>query len=104
MADFRSRMGRSVAPLDGSATLCHSAPVAVLSSHPAQGAYGIAPEDGLVLRQNRGIYVGVTGDVALVTAEGDSVIFKNVPVGILQVACTQVLSTGTTASSLMGLV
>ena len=78
--------------------------MAVLTSFPAQGAFSITPTDGLALRQNRGLYVGVAGDIALVTAEADSVIFKNVPVGIFQVACTQVLATGTTASELMGLV
>lgn len=49
------------------------------------------------------LYVGTTGDVAVVTKEGTTVTFQNVPVGILPVAVTKVLSTGTTASDIVGL-
>lgn len=44
------------------------------------------------------LYVGGTGDVAVVTSGGDTCTFTNVPVGFFPVQITKVLSTGTTAS------
>ena len=69
---------------------------------PAHGAFAITKSDSTVI-QARALYIGVTGDVAVVT-EGRtaSVTFKNVPVGVLPVQVTQVLSTGTTASEIIG--
>lgn len=50
------------------------------------------------------IYVGGTGDVKVVTENGDTVTFSAVPVGtVLPVRVKQVLSTGTTATNLVGL-
>lgn len=53
----------------------------------------------------RALYVGTGGDVAVVTAAGDTVTFINVPDGaILPVRVTQVLATGgTTASNFVGI-
>lgn len=51
------------------------------------------------------LYIGVTGDVAVVTDDRDtSVVFKAVPVGILPVQVIKVLSTGTTATNILGLI
>lgn len=52
-----------------------------------------------------GIYVGGAGAVAVVAAEtGNSVTFSAVPVGtILPIQVSKVLSTGTTATNLVGL-
>jgi hypothetical protein len=73
------------------------------NTDPAAGAYAITPHD--TNPQNaRALYVGTTGDVAVVTRDrGTSVIFANCPVGILPVQVTKVLSTGTTASDILGL-
>lgn len=50
------------------------------------------------------LYIGVTGDVAVVTQDRTtSVVFKAVPVGILPVRVSKVLSTGTTATDIVGL-
>jgi hypothetical protein len=49
------------------------------------------------------LYIGVTGDVAVITKGGTTITFKNVPVGILPISCTKVLSTGTGASEIIGL-
>lgn len=50
------------------------------------------------------IYVGVAGDVSLVTLAGNTVVFKAVPVGILNVGTTRVTTTNTTATNMVGLV
>lgn len=52
----------------------------------------------------RGIYVGTTGDVAVVTAQGTTITFSSVPAGaILPVFASKVMSTNTTASNMVGL-
>jgi hypothetical protein len=82
----------------------------IMSSFPAQGAFDITPSDATPItfggrtRPCRGLWIGFAGDVGVRTLEGNDVIIKNVPVGTLHVACTWVFSTGTTASSIVGLV
>jgi len=52
----------------------------------------------------RGIYVGVTGDVVVVTPSGAAITFKAVPAGaILPVKAKRVNSTSTTATDMVGL-
>ncbi|MBT8450048.1 MAG: hypothetical protein KJO69_10180 [Gammaproteobacteria bacterium] len=50
-----------------------------------------------------GIWVGATGDIVLVTPNGETVTYQNVPVGQWSFPCTEVKSTanGTTASDLV---
>jgi len=50
------------------------------------------------------LYVGGTGNINVVTAEGTTVLFTAVPVGTFPVVVKQVLSTNTTATNLVGLV
>lgn len=50
------------------------------------------------------LYVGTTGNINVVTSEGNTVLFSNVPVGFFPVVVKQVMSTDTTASNLVGLV
>ena len=50
------------------------------------------------------VYVGGIGNVALRTVRGSTVTFVGVPAGtILPVRCDRVMSTNTTATSLLGL-
>jgi hypothetical protein len=49
------------------------------------------------------LYVGVAGNLAVITAAGQSVIFYNVPVGFFPVQVTKVLSTGTAAADIIAL-
>lgn len=74
------------------------------STDPAEGAYAITPSDSTTLTNCRALYIGVSGDVAVVTRRrAASVIFKSVPIGVLPVQCVQVLSTGTTATNILAL-
>lgn len=72
---------------------------------PAYRAAAITPNDGTDLAfVTRGIYVGVTGDVAVNMANtpGANVIFKAVPAGsLLPLAVARVLATGTTATNIV---
>jgi hypothetical protein len=52
----------------------------------------------------RGIYVGVTGNVTVVTASGAAVLYTAVPAGItLPIIAKRVNATGTTATGLVGM-
>ena len=71
---------------------------------PAFGAYAVTPHDSNA-NVARALYVGGAGNVAVVTrGRSTSVIFVDVPAGaILPVQVTKVLSTGTTATDILGL-
>ncbi len=73
---------------------------------PAADSYQITPSDSVQLPTRiRGFYVGVTGDVTVVTAGGNTVLFKAIPAGkIMPVQALYVKATGTTATNLVGLV
>lgn len=48
------------------------------------------------------IYVGVTGDVKVTTAQGDDTVFVGIPAGtVVPVQVIRVWSTGTTATSML---
>jgi hypothetical protein len=72
-------------------------------SDPAYDAVAITPNDSTVLSGMRAIYVGVGGDISVATPTGN-VTFVGVPQGtILPVAASKVRSTGTTATTMVGL-
>jgi hypothetical protein len=76
-------------------------------TEPGRGAIDIDSEksDSVDLTvPTRGIYVGVAGNIKLVTIEGETVTFVGVLAGsTIPVRCKQVFSTLTTATSLLGL-
>jgi hypothetical protein len=75
-------------------------------SDPAEGAFAVTPSDSTSFAGVgvRGLYIGVTGDVAVVTpGRTTAVTFKAVPVGVLPVRCTKVMSTNTTATDIVAL-
>ena len=74
-------------------------------SAPAQGALTITPNDSTDLSaETRGLWVGASGDLALVLASGDEVIIAGAVGGsLLPLRVRRVKSTGTTASQLVGL-
>jgi len=69
-------------------------------------AFAITPSNTLGLPQMiTGLYVGVTGDVTVGLSDGTFATFTAVPAGaILPVQVKRVMSTGTTATFLVGLV
>ncbi|OHE79026.1 MAG: hypothetical protein A3F67_10980 [Verrucomicrobia bacterium RIFCSPHIGHO2_12_FULL_41_10] len=70
----------------------------------AHNAVAITPSDSAILPVTRGVYVGVTGNLNVVMADGSSaVVFSNVPVGIFPIQVKQVYATSTTATSLVAL-
>lgn len=67
------------------------------------GGATVTPHDSNA-NQFSALYVGGTGDVTVIGRNGDSVLFKAVPVGaILPIATSKVMSTGTTATLITGL-
>jgi hypothetical protein len=74
-----------------------------LDSGPASGAIAITPSDTVTIGGCRAIYVGVTGDITIDTANQTGILFKSVPVGILPVAPLRVKATGTTATNMVAL-
>lgn len=47
------------------------------------------------------LYVGVTGNLNVVTVQGQTTLFTNVPVGFFPVLVTKVMASSTTASGLV---
>lgn len=73
-------------------------------SRPADHAAAVTPSDTEDLTYTaRALYIGVSGDVKVLTLGGEAVTFSNVPEGILPVRVERVYSTGTTATSLVAL-
>jgi hypothetical protein len=70
-----------------------------------RGAESITPHNTTDFARGvcNGIYVGVSGDVAVVHLDGTVQLYKAAPVGILPAMATRVNSTGTTATNLLAL-
>lgn len=75
-------------------------------SAPGEEAFAITPSDGVDLATlPRYLYVGTGGDVVVVTKSGATVAFRSVPTGgYVLVRAVRVLSNGTTASNIVGIV
>lgn len=71
---------------------------------PAEDAFAITPSDvENLVRVPRAIYVGSSGAVKLKTKRGTTVTFSGLTAGsYIAIRCVKVYSTGTTASSLIG--
>lgn len=72
---------------------------------PASGGFAVTPSDATVFSQpTRAIYVGGAGAVAVRLLDGTTLTFSAVPVGtMLHIRADKVLSTGTTATLILGL-
>ena len=72
---------------------------------PAQDAFVVSPSNSANLTHfSRALYIGGGGNVAITTVKGTNVTFANVAGGsILPVRAQKVLSTGTTATLIVGL-
>lgn len=71
----------------------------------AHNGSSVTPSDATILAAGvRGLWVGVTGDVAIKFVGGATVTLGAVPAGtLLAVQVTQVLATGTTATGIVAL-
>ena len=69
-----------------------------------QTAFAITPNNSTKFaRRARAFYVGVGGDITVLTGAGDTVQLKDVPQGaVIPLEIARVNVTGTTASSLVG--
>lgn len=69
-----------------------------------QTAFTIVPHNTTkFVRRARAFYVGVGGDITVLTGAGDTVQLKDVPQGaVIPLEVVRVNATGTTASSLVG--
>ncbi len=66
--------------------------------------FAVTKSDATIFSATRALYVGGTGDIAVVFAgNSTAVTLKAVPVGILPVQVTMVMSTNTTATDIVGL-
>lgn len=69
----------------------------------AYDAVAITPSDATVIPATRAIYIGVTGNLTVRMASGRNATFANVPVGVFPVQADMVLSTGTTATTMIAM-
>lgn len=71
----------------------------------AHGAAAVTPSDATEIPVTRALYVGGSGDIAVLMGEDtNSVVFASVPGGfILPIQVSKVLSTGTTATNVLAL-
>jgi hypothetical protein len=74
------------------------------SGEPASHWFAIVPNDRTDLMiLPRGIYVGVTGAVAMHDIDGNEAIFVALAVGFHPVRPRRILATGTAATNILGL-
>lgn len=74
-----------------------------LTFNTAENAFAITPSDVTDISATS-LYIGGAGNLAVLTAGADTVTFNGVLAGtILPVEVTRVLSTGTTATNIIGL-
>lgn len=74
------------------------------STAPAHGAVLITPSDVTTIPVTRGLYVGTAGNITVRMADGmDTILFTNVPVGIIAIQVDKVYSTGTGATGIIAL-
>lgn len=72
--------------------------------YSATKGVAVTKSDSTILETTRALWVGTTGDVAVVFADGGAAVtIPSVPVGILPVQVTKVMSTNTTASNMVAL-
>lgn len=71
----------------------------------AKDGFAVTPSDTVAFAtMTRGLYVGGTGDVAVIMRSGAALTFSAVPAGtLLPIQASQVKATGTTASLILGL-
>ena len=70
----------------------------------AARAVAVTPNDTTVIQTTRALWVGVAGNVAVrMAGDGLTITFTGAPIGVLPVQVDKVLSTGTTATTILAL-
>ena len=69
----------------------------------AYNAVAVTPSDATIIPTTRALWVGVAGNVAVRMANGTTATFTGAPVGVLPVQVDKVLSTATTATTMLAL-
>lgn len=71
----------------------------------AHNGVAVTASDATIIPVTRGLYIGTTGNLNVVFADGSgsAVLLSNVPVGVLPIQVVQVYSTSTTASNIVAL-
>ncbi|RWO34743.1 MAG: hypothetical protein EOS10_00115 [Mesorhizobium sp.] len=70
----------------------------------AKDGFAVTPSDATAIKADA-LYVGVTGNVAVVTWRDTTLTFVGVPAGtVIPITCKKVMSTNTTATSIVGLI
>ncbi len=74
----------------------------VADSMKAKDAIVITPSDSTTIEPTSGIYIGISGDIAVTMKNGNDAIFKSLAAGVIHPLCvTKVKATGTTASNIL---
>lgn len=70
-----------------------------------KGSAVVTPSDTVSFARGvcQGIYVGVSGNIAVAMEDGTTASLLSVPIGLLPVRATRVNATGTTATNLVAL-
>lgn len=76
-----------------------------VNSDPAHGVVAVTPSDATDLPARvRSLYVGGAGDISVVASDGSTATLSTVPAGsIIPLWVRRVNATGTTATSIVGL-
>jgi hypothetical protein len=69
----------------------------------AYSGAAITPSDATIIPITRAVYVGVTGNIAVRHGDGTLVTYSNVAVGVFPIQVDKVLSTGTTATTMIAM-
>lgn len=72
---------------------------------PAEKYDAITPHDtNNLATPTRGLYVGVSGDVKVISIDGNDVTFAGLMAGTIHaISCTRVYATGTAATGIVGI-
>jgi hypothetical protein len=73
-------------------------------NHGHLSAVAVTPSDSTVFNQTRGLFVGGAGNVAVTMADGTTITFNGLAVGVVHLlSVKQVKATGTTATNIVAL-
>lgn len=67
------------------------------------GAAAVTPSDATIIPTTRALYVGVAGNIAVRHSNGDLATYSNVAAGVFPIQVDKVLSTNTTATTMIAM-